>query len=164
MSPELVTSIASLVVAIGGVTTILVRYKGDRAKAVEDAVQTASTAFQALFQDERTKRDAERAEHIAELHRLHGEHRDEIVRIETLADERCEERVTRLESSLTTALDELRRVPAIVCEVARLIARLDPMRTPTPKELAELRTALERGGVSPSDISGLIAARGAAGQ
>lgn len=177
LTPELITalsSLAPLLVAIGGIATVHYRYRGARAQAVEEATKAASTAFERLFREEREARDRERtaaredreradAEHEAAVVRINAEHLAAIEAIESATEARYAERIAHLEARLDAAIAELQRVPEIVREVARLVAMLDPMRTPTPTELARLRAALQRGGVSPSDISGLIASRGVAG-
>lgn len=175
MSPEIITSIASLVVAVGGVAALHYRYRGDRQKAVEEAKKAAAAAFEVLFREEREKRELDRsiaradceardAAHEAAISRINAEHLAAIEAIEAAVEARYAERIAHLESLLEAATEELRAVPDLVREIAWLIVQLDPMRTPTPTELARLRAALARGGVSPSDISGLIAARGVVGQ
>jgi len=183
MTPEIVTALASLaplVVAIGGIAAVHYRYRGAREQAIEEAKHEAREAFEELFREERSLRSTDRDRHIAELDRRDAAHRAEIETIERDSEKRCAERVdvvrrfahaeiekleaklAEAEGKLERAAEQLAHVPRIVREVARLVAQLDPYRTPTRTELAALREALARGGMTPSDINGLIAVRGVA--
>lgn len=160
----LVTAIASLVVAVGGIATVHYRYRGDRDRAVEEARATTHATMTTLFQDERARRDEERREHIAELRRLHDEHHEEVARVRAEFDQAWSAREAELIAEHHREIEIWKRETAsVVRTVARLVSQLDPMRTPTPHELERLRDALRQGGVSPSDINGLIAGRGVAG-
>mgnify|MGYP006921317992 CR=1 FL=1 len=159
--------IAPTIVAAGGIAALHYRFRGEREKATEDARRSARETFEDLFREERQKRDDERQRHIDELARLHAEHEANVAEIERQSREECEAQLTKREERIraehASALERWKsEMAAIVREVARLVGQLDPYRTPTPLELERLRTALARGGVSPSDINGLIAARGVA--
>ncbi len=180
VTPELIAA----VVSVAGSAFALVRMhmtRGQEKERVAEQVRAESReAFEELFREERQLRDAEREQHIAELERRDASHRAEIATIERESEARCAERVDVLrrfahaeierveaklaaaETRLAEAAEALARVPRIVREVARLVAQLDPYRTPTRTELARLREALALGGLTHSDINGLIAVRGVA--
>lgn len=164
---EIVRMLPSLVVAIGGIAAVRYRYRGAREQAVEDARKGAAEAFEELFREERALREANRVEHVAEIERKDAEHKAEIAAVQDAArlafDRRWTDFEKRLRDEHAREIAEWKAgVREIVTEVARLVAQLDPYRTPTPTELDRLRTALARGHLSPADINGLIAARGVA--